>query len=145
MNDFDFLDNLGVEEQKTNKSEFLNSDEILNSTETSDYVENSEKLEDKTSLNLDEYEQNLIDYANEYLTYEAEMNEVKNNFKDLRRSFAEKGVPVNAINKIIKKVAKDLKASPYDVKNESQIEDSICRNKNLISRINNILVAKTLK
>lgn len=138
MNDFDFLDNLGIEEQ-SNKSEFLNSDEVLSTAETSDFTE------DKASLNLDEYEQNLIDYANEYLTYEAEMNEIKNNFKDLRRSFAEKGVPVGAINKIIKKVAKDLKASPYDVKNETQIEDSICRNKNLISRINNILVAKTSK
>lgn len=144
MNDFDFLDNLGIEEQNS-KSEFLNSDEILSSTETSDLTEITETTEDKSSLNLDEYEQNLIDYANEYLTYEAEMNEIKNNFKDLRRSFAEKGVPVGAINKIIKKVAKDLKASPYDVKNETQIEDSICRNKNLISRINNILVAKTSK
>lgn len=141
MNDFDFLDNLGIEEQNS-KSEFLNSDEVLSTTETSEIIEN---VEDKNSLNLDEYEQNLIDYANEYLTYEAEMNEIKNNFKDLRRSFAEKGVPVGAINKIIKKVAKDLKASPYDVKNETQIEDSICRNKNLISRINNILVAKTSK
>lgn len=97
------------------------------------------KNEEKTFHTEVEYGEITNEFAHEYLNYETELREIKNNFKEIKKKYAEMGVPVAVTIKMVKQTAKYHKASPYDIKNEEQILNIISKDESLLNKIKSIL------
>lgn len=85
---------------------------------------------DETEMNNAEDE-----FINDYLSFELEMKEMKENFKKLSQEYQLRSVNTRVVTKIVKQIARENKKNHVEISEETRISNRLFKDKNLISKI----------